>query len=132
MTCWIMRANISIRKATLLGDKAIQLALKNCGGDTRHSKDVNMNRKKPTPIYSETPKKICPFCGQPSYSREGIHPQCAAADADVKRVKRMKKEIEPQVKKPAGKSRWKKECPQCGTNVHPRLKACTCGQLLIK
>ena len=91
-----------------------------------------MNHKKPEPIYSQRPKKICPFCGEPSYSREGIHPQCAAADADAKRVKIMKKENKPPEKKPMRKSQWKKECPNCGTKVHPRQKLCNCGQSLIK
>ena len=90
-----------------------------------------MNEKKPEPIYSRPPRKICPICGQPSYSREGIHPQCAAEDADAKRVEMMKKEDEPQEKKPARKSRWEKVCPKCGTKVHVRLKVCNCGQSLI-
>jgi hypothetical protein len=46
---------------------------------------------KPEPLFAVRPTKICPMCGRPSYSREGIHPQCAVAQADSTRVLRPKK-----------------------------------------
>ena len=41
-----------------------------------------MSEKKPTPIVVERDNKKCPICGKSSYSRDGIHPQCAMAQAD--------------------------------------------------
>ena len=46
--------------------------------------------KKPKPLNPEPPQKICPVCGERSYSRAGIHPQCAALQADAKRVREAK------------------------------------------
>ncbi len=46
--------------------------------------------KRPKPLNPEPPKKICQVCGEPAYSRAGIHPQCAAEQADAKRVREAK------------------------------------------
>lgn len=46
---------------------------------------------KTKPLNPEPPRNICPVCGEPSYSREGIHPQCSAAQADANRVREAKK-----------------------------------------
>jgi predicted RNA-binding Zn-ribbon protein involved in translation (DUF1610 family) len=88
-----------------------------------------MNHKKPTPMLQERGRKLCPVCGKPSYSLEGIHPQCAVQQADAPRSERMKAEKKQQagVKKAPLRKSWSKECPQCGTQVHVRQKACTCG-----
>jgi len=45
---------------------------------------------KTRPLYREPPRNICPVCGEPSYSKAGIHPQCSAAQADAKRVREAK------------------------------------------
>jgi len=44
-----------------------------------------MSEKKTTPIFSDRNKKICPICGKRSYSRDGVHPQCSAIQADAPR-----------------------------------------------
>ena len=51
-----------------------------------------MDHKKPEPL-SPLPlgRKYCPVCGDVSYSREGIHPQCAQAQADAQRLGKQKK-----------------------------------------
>jgi len=44
-----------------------------------------MSEKKPTPIVFERNNNVCPVCGKRSYSREGVHPQCAMIQADAPR-----------------------------------------------
>ncbi len=44
-----------------------------------------MSEKKPEPMFVPTKIRICPVCGKQSYSREGIHPQCASVQADAAR-----------------------------------------------
>ena len=48
-----------------------------------------MSEKKPTPVYIEKLGKVCPVCRKASYSRDGIHPQCAAIQADEPRRLRL-------------------------------------------
>ncbi|QDU93288.1 hypothetical protein [Lignipirellula cremea] len=48
-----------------------------------------MSEKKPTPNTDGQNVKNCPVCGKRSYSREGIHPQCAMVQADAPRVQRL-------------------------------------------
>jgi hypothetical protein len=87
-----------------------------------------MDNKKPTPIFQQRAIKKCPVCGEPSYSRDGIHPQCAIQQADEpRRVKlaAIKKKKDEQ-KKPAAKP-WSKTCPKCHTEVHVRQLSCGCG-----
>jgi hypothetical protein len=48
-----------------------------------------MSEKKPVPIVIERSNKCCPVCGKRSYSREGIHPQCAMTQADAPRRLRL-------------------------------------------
>ncbi|HEX4413196.1 MAG TPA: hypothetical protein VH107_06175 [Lacipirellulaceae bacterium] len=75
------------------------------------------------------PKHLCPVCGKPSYSRGGVHPQCAIEQADQPRLQRLRaaKAAEPKVKKP-DKQAWKKRCPKCGAESHISRKECACGQ----
>jgi hypothetical protein len=47
--------------------------------------------KNPKPLNPEPSRKICPVCEEPSYSREGVHPQCSAAQADANLVRETKK-----------------------------------------
>lgn len=51
-----------------------------------------MSEKKPTPIIVEPNSAICPVCTKRSYSRGGIHPQCAMIQADVPRKLRLSAE----------------------------------------
>lgn len=48
-----------------------------------------MSEKKPIPLDSSPKRKICPVCGQSSYSSTGIHPQCAMTQADAPRRERL-------------------------------------------
>ena len=91
-----------------------------------------MNHKKPTPVLGQRNRKICPVCGQQTYSANGIHPQCAVQQADAPREQLLKKQKEAAAgKKSTGRKppqTWScKKCPQCGKQVHVRRKACDCG-----
>ena len=44
-----------------------------------------MSILKPVPIVPQPTKNLCPICGKASYSRDGIHPQCALQRADEPR-----------------------------------------------
>lgn len=48
-----------------------------------------MSEKKPVPIVVGRDSKKCPICGKSSYSRGGIHPQCAVTQADEPRNQRL-------------------------------------------
>lgn len=74
-------------------------------------------------------KKICPVCGQPSYSREGIHPQCAIEQSDAPRQEELAKAKQKAAleKKPARQKSWNKKCPKCRNEIHVRRKTCDCG-----
>jgi hypothetical protein len=85
-----------------------------------------MSDRRPTPIIAEPGKKICPFCGKPSYSAAGVHPQCAAQQADAARQKLRKTKKTPAAEKPQRRS-WQKKCPKCGIEIHIRKRVCTCG-----
>jgi hypothetical protein len=92
-----------------------------------------MPHKKPTPLfYNLAGRRICPVCGTRSYSREGIHPQCAQQRADDERMQRVKKAQEsappPEPSSnPAALRPWHKRCPRCQAEVHIRKPACDCG-----
>ena len=85
---------------------------------------------KPVVTIEEQPAKIlCPICGKASYSRGGIHPQCAMQQADEPRTLKLREARKAEVKA-AGKARprsWKKRCPKCGTSLHVRREQCECG-----
>jgi hypothetical protein len=96
---------------------------------------MNVN-KRPQPLFSAVVTKgaACPVCGFTSYSRNGIHPQCARRHEDEKRMARLKSRqsrdsksgvapLLPQnVLKPCHK-----RCPQCRNQVHARKSRCGCG-----
>ena len=44
-----------------------------------------MSDKKPEPLVRPQAQKKCPVCGYPSYSIDGVHPQCHGVKADRKR-----------------------------------------------
>lgn len=51
-----------------------------------------MSEKKPTPQISQQSGKVCPVCNKRTYSRGGIHPQCAVLRADAPRTEKIKAE----------------------------------------
>lgn len=97
-----------------------------------------MSQKMPSPLMTEggvvAATRICPVCGEASYSRQGIHPQCAVTQADATRTARLKAAAKKRDKSAAHKpsnsftlSAWHKRCPRCRTQVHIRKLTCTCG-----
>ena len=90
-----------------------------------------MSVKKPVPATAGASHKVCPVCGERSYSAAGTHPQCAERQAEAVRKELMEAEKAAEEKPPAKASRqqrsWKKKCPKCDAEVHIRKKVCTCG-----
>ncbi len=89
-----------------------------------------MSEKKPMPLVQ--PKgKVCPVCGNRSYSKDGIHPQCAVDQADATRAEQLKAERRQEAAK-AKPSSWRnKICPKCKTEFHVRRKVCNCGHVFF-
>ena len=88
-----------------------------------------MQHKKPVPLVTGSPRPICPVCGQTSYSRAGIHPQCAVKQADNKRLERIRERSTADSNEqpaPIGEA-WQKICPKCKVLLHVRRKECDCG-----
>ena len=87
-----------------------------------------MSILKPVPIVPQRVTNLCPICGEASYSRDGIHPQCALQQADEPRNLRIRAAKKAEVKsvKPRQRS-WNKKCPKCGIQVHVRVNKCGCG-----
>lgn len=91
-----------------------------------------MNHKKPKPPLLQaggTPARYCPVCGARSYSRTGIHPQCAQSEADRPRVERLKAAKSAGQDKPvvAELGTWQRRCGRCRAVVHIRKQVCDCG-----
>ncbi|MFK7819267.1 MAG: hypothetical protein AB8G99_11145 [Planctomycetaceae bacterium] len=42
-----------------------------------------MSNRKPAPLIPPQNRKQCPVCGEPSYSAEGVHPQCAKRQTEA-------------------------------------------------
>jgi rRNA maturation endonuclease Nob1 len=79
--------------------------------------------------YPVRKAKSCPVCGQSSYSKDGIHPQCAVQLADESRKEKLQAARKAsQTGEPKQKS-WNKQCPQCKTQLHVRRKECDCGHV---
>jgi hypothetical protein len=92
-----------------------------------------MSKLKPAPIFHApvSNRAHCPICGQSTYSRDGIHPQCAVKQADDARAARLKlKPKPPTTPASALQKKWSRNCPKCGTQVHVRLAKCACGHVL--
>jgi hypothetical protein len=89
-----------------------------------------MHVLKPAPIFPQHHRNLCPICGTATYSRDGIHPQCAVQQADEPRNLKLqqKKRDKPKSEKPRQRS-WNKKCPKCATEVHIRRSKCDCGHL---
>ena len=87
-----------------------------------------MSILKPVPIVPQAIKNLCPICGKASYSRDGIHPQCALQRADEPRNVKNRAAKKKEAKVPTPQQRlWSKKCPDCGIQVHVRLLECSCG-----
>ena len=87
-----------------------------------------MSILKPVPIVPQPVKNLCPICGKASYSRDGIHPQCALQRADEPRNVKNRAARKKDVKVETSRQRlWSKKCPSCGIQVHVRLLECGCG-----
>jgi hypothetical protein len=78
---------------------------------------------KPHQIVRTQP--LCPVCGEASYSRDGIHPQCAVTRNDRARTKATKAKLAAKPK-PA-RAPWLKQCPKCNRSVPARRHTCDCG-----
>jgi hypothetical protein len=72
-------------------------------------------------------KAVCPVCNKPSYSRGGLHPQCAVARADAKLRAVLKSEAL-AAEKTDRKKPWSKVCPKCRRQIPARRIVCDCGQ----
>ena len=88
--------------------------------------------KRTLPLQAPAQRQRCPVCGEASYSRAGIHPQCAQRQADAKRMARCRSRA--KAKRPAAKptavatlKAWHKLCPRCRTQIHIRKSRCACG-----
>ena len=55
-----------------------------------------MSLSKPLPLKPQRVQPLCPVCGKASYSRGGIHPQCAVQQADEPRNVRLRLERKAQ------------------------------------
>jgi hypothetical protein len=91
-----------------------------------------MHAKRPLPLYLVKPRPLCPVCGQTTYSRGGIHPQCAQERADKERMDQVKakRNSETSPKKTVSHEEvksWHKRCPKCRAEVHIRCASCDCG-----
>jgi hypothetical protein len=93
-----------------------------------------MYSKKPVPLrLSHVPlPRLCPVCGAVSYSREGIHPQCAEQRADASRMERVRAagktaERARKAENSLTFSQWHKRCPECQAQLHVRKLRCACG-----
>ena len=90
-----------------------------------------MNHNNPTPMIQVSGRKLCPVCGKPSYSRDGIHPQCAVQQADAPRQERLRaeKKLQSKAKQESLQRSWIRECPNCRAQIHVRRKVCDCGYI---
>lgn len=92
------------------------------------------DNRMPVPLHplAETARPVCPVCGTTSYSRNGIHPQCAQTQADGRRMTRLKSAknhaaTKAKVRNPLALSPWHKRCPRCKAELHIRKATCDCG-----
>lgn len=89
---------------------------------------------KPLPLLTpdNNPQRVCSVCGKVSYSRGGVHPQCAEESADAARVKLLKEAQKAEspkekVANSAALSPWHRLCPKCHKERHIRKQVCDCG-----
>jgi hypothetical protein len=68
---------------------------------------------KPVPIIPKLAKHLCPICSKDSYSRDGIHPQCAVQQADEPRSQRLMLERKKKAQSEMPRQRsWNKHFPK--------------------
>lgn len=96
-----------------------------------------MNPKRPAPLYQAKPRPTCPVCGATTYSKAGIHPQCAQERADENRMREIKAKRkanppQPTIVSPEAVKSWHRRCPKCRTEVHIRRPDCDCGYQFVK
>ena len=87
-----------------------------------------MNYSKPKTIGPTMPD--CPVCGKTTYSRGGIHPQCASEQADriVRAARKAAEEKEGKlVATVQPRQQWTKPCVRCKRLVPARRSVCECG-----
>lgn len=95
-----------------------------------------MSERKPQPIIPIREHNRCPVCGEVSYSRAGVHPQCLMRQADERQKSRIKHEKqlakEEKTAMPAsGMAPWQRKCPKCNAVQHVRKSVCGCGYTFI-
>jgi hypothetical protein len=92
-----------------------------------------MNYSKPKTIGPVMPD--CPVCGKTTYSRGGIHPQCASERAD-RAVRAERKAAEEKMGQDATtiqpRQQWTKQCSRCQRLVPARRAVCDCGHIFPK
>jgi hypothetical protein len=72
-----------------------------------------MSILKPVPNIPKLAKHLCPICGKDSYSRDGIHPQCAVEQADEPRNQQLKLEKKKKAQSHVPRQRsWNKNFPK--------------------
>lgn len=94
-----------------------------------------MSETKPVPLVlvGAPPPRYCPVCRRQTFSRNGIHPQCAEQQAEKRRVEAIKKrETEVKTATKAANAldphkQWHRRCPECLRQVSVQLEACGCG-----
>jgi hypothetical protein len=67
------------------GAFAVPSADRPCLEQFTHRGGIPMSEKKPQLIAERFAVRMCPVCGTRSYSRNGVHPQCAVVHADAPR-----------------------------------------------
>ena len=92
------------------------------------------DNRMPAPLLPtrQAARPLCPVCGMTSYSKGGIHPQCAQQQADgrrMDRIKAVKRQAEAKAKprNPLALNPWHKRCPRCRAEMHIRKAKCQCG-----
>lgn len=86
--------------------------------------------RKPEPLFSSVPRAVCPVCHKTSYSRSGIHPQCAMVAADQVQAARVQARNMSLPKPARALRRYEKQCPKCKAIQHVRRRTCECGHVL--
>lgn len=87
-----------------------------------------MDVLKPVVVAPQPERTKCPICGQTTFSRGGVHPQCAMQQADAPRIAqlRAKSHAAAKIEKAKGPIR-KKKCPTCDALHDVGQKVCKCG-----
>jgi len=107
----------------MMGSNGVGSALRRCL--------MQLTNTKPEPLFPVAVRPMCPVCGQASYSRAGIHPQCAMLAADEVHVSRINARKAALSKHPAPVlRRFERTCPKCQAVQHVRRRTCECGHVL--